>query len=172
MLIASGLISVLAGRFEEVGLDPFLKYPALLVLVPPLLSLSGSLAGILAARLATKLHLGLLDASRFSLRPILDDIGLVYGFSVSIFAILGFATLGVAHLAGLARPSVFVVVATALGAGLLATTFTNVVAYFGAFLTYRFSLDPDNFGIPLTAAVSDLLGAISLVVALFALGLT
>jgi mgtE-like transporter len=59
-----------------------------------------------------------------------------------------------------------------LVAGLLATTTTNFVGYYGAVATYRYGLDPDNFGIPLVSGTSDLLGAIALILSLIIFGLT
>ncbi len=171
VLVLSGLISLLAGKVEQAGLEPLLKYEILLLLLPPLLSISGSLAGIFSCRLGSKLHLGMVDPRRRSLSAILDDILFVYLLALSIFMLLGATTAVVGMQFQFEGLSVIVVVAISLLAGLLATTFTNVVAYFTAFATYRYSLDPDNFGIPITAAFSDFLGAVSfvLVITLFQL---
>ena len=57
-------------------------------------------------------------------------------------------------------------------AGLLATTLANFVGYFGALGTFRYGLDPDNYGIPLVSSASDLLGAVSLILAVVILGIT
>lgn len=169
VLIVSGIISMFAGLTLQNRFSALNRYTVFLVLVPPLLSLSGSLAGILAARLATKLHLGTLETDRFVIRPILEDLLLVYVLSTLIFLVLGFAAAAVGALAGLGSPGIGWVIAAASLAGFLATTLTNVVAYFSAFGTYRYSLDPDNFGIPLTAGVSDLLGAVAMMVSLVVL---
>ena len=50
----------MAGIAIEKRLDTFSTYPALLVLFPAFLSSAGALGGILSARLATKLHLGMM----------------------------------------------------------------------------------------------------------------
>ncbi len=172
VLVASGVISMFAGLILQGRFDSLRHYAVLFVLVPPLLSLSGSLAGILSSRVASKLHLGLLDPRRVSLSAISEDLVLVYVLSTAIFTILGVATVGVGALMSLGGPAAGSVVAAALLAGLLATTLTVVVGYLSALATYRLELDPDNFGIPVTAACSDLLGAIALMLALVALGLT
>lgn len=171
VLVASGVVSMAAGLTIQGRLGQLRRYEVLLVLIPPLLSLSGSLAGILASRLATKLHLGLLDPGRFAFRPIGEDLVLVYVLSTSVFVLLGAIADGLSALLGLGSPGALDVFLAALLAGLLATTLTNAVAYFGALTTYRLSLDPDNFGIPLTAAVSDLLGAAALMLTLAVMGL-
>lgn len=172
VLVASGVISMFAGLILQGRFDSLRHYAVLFVLVPPLLSLSGSLAGILSSRVASKLHLGLLDPRRVSVSAISEDLVLVYVLSTAIFTILGVATVGVGALMSLGGPAAGSVVAAALLAGLLATTLTVVVGYLSALATYRLELDPDNFGIPVTAACSDLLGAIALMLALVALGLT
>ena len=69
-LLVAGLVSTLAGITIQSRLGALSAEPALLIVIPPLLSLSGSLAGILSARLATKLHLGVIDPSRVAVGPV------------------------------------------------------------------------------------------------------
>lgn len=172
VLVVAGLVSMLAGLTIDGRLAPLLRYPVLLVLIPPLLSLSGSLAGILASRLSSKLHLGLVDPRRFSLGSVAEDVVLVYLLGGIVFVVLGFATASVGGALSMATPGWLDVVEAAVVAGLLATTLSNVVGYFGAVVTYRLGLDPDNFGVPLVSSASDLLGAIALMLSLVILGLT
>ena len=49
--------------------------------------------------------------------------------------------------------------------GLLATTFAIAVAYYGAIVSFRMGLDPDNFGIPLVTSSIDLMGSVSFIIA-------
>ncbi len=172
VLVLAGLISMLAGLTIQGRLGSLLALPALLVVIPPLLSLSGSLAGILASRFSTKLHLGLVDARRGVWRGLLDDVLLVYFFAAVIFLVLGVSTEVLSGLLSITGPSAPELIGTVMLAGLLATTLSNFVGYFGALLTYRFGLDPDNFGIPLVSSASDFLGAASLMLSLVILGLT
>ncbi|MDZ4827996.1 MAG: magnesium transporter [Actinomycetota bacterium] len=172
VLVLAGVISMLAGLTIQGRLGSLLALPALLVVIPPLLSLSGSLAGILASRFATKLHLGLVDARRGVWRGLLDDVLLVYFFAAVIFLVLGVSTELLASWLSIEGPSSVELIGTVMLAGLLATTLSNFVGYFGALLTYRFGLDPDNFGIPLVSSASDLLGAASLMLSLVVFGLT
>ncbi|HEX5616090.1 MAG TPA: magnesium transporter [Acidimicrobiia bacterium] len=172
VLVAAGVVSMLAGVALEGSLTPLLALPALLVIVPPLLSLSGSLAGILASRLATKLHLGLVDARRPGWRNVAEDVVLVYVFAAVVFVLLAVATEVLGAVLGIDGPGFGRLVGVALLAGLLATTCSNIVGAFGALATYRLGLDPDNFGIPLVSSTSDLLGAVSLILAIVVFGLT
>lgn len=171
VLVVSGVVSMLAGVALESRIAPLLAWPLLLVVVPPLLSLSGSLAGILGSRLATKLHLGLVDVRRVRVRALAEDLVLVYLLSAIVFTVLALAAEVLSGALGLAGPSVADVVGVVLLAGMLATTLSNVVAVAGSVLTYRLGLDPDNFAIPLVSSTSDLLGAASLMLFVVILGL-
>jgi mgtE-like transporter len=172
VLVLAGIVSMLAGLTIQGRIDSLLALPALLVVIPPLLSLSGSLAGILASRLASKLHLGLIEPERGVWRGLTEDVTLVYVLASAIFVVLAIATEVLSSLLSLDAPSVVQFVGTVLLAGFLATTLANFVGYFGALLTYRYGLDPDNFGIPLVSSASDFLGAVSLILSLVIFGLT
>jgi mgtE-like transporter len=48
----------------------------------------------------------------------------------------------------------------------MATTAAVLAAYYGSTVSYRFGLDPDTYGIPIITAAVDLLGFMSLIIAL------
>jgi mgtE-like transporter len=166
VLLLAGTADVVAGVAIENRLATFAAFPALLVLVPPFLEDSGALGGILAARLGSKLNLGLLDPRDFRWRAIADDITLVYVFAVAVFLLVGLSTDVVSAAAHLASPGVLAVTEIALLAGALATTAAVLVATGAALATYRFGFDPDNHGIPLVTSALDVLGAGALIVAM------
>ncbi len=172
VLLLSGCISMLAGLTIQGRLTPLLTLPALFIVIPPLLSLSGSLAGILSSRLASKLHLGLIEPGRGMWRGIIEDLVLVYVLATAIFVVLGAATEVLSVVLSLTGPAVVTLLGVVMVAGLLATTTTNFIGYYGAVATYRYGLDPDNFGIPLVSGTSDLLGAIALILSLIIFGLS
>jgi mgtE-like transporter len=171
-LLVAGAVSTLAGMTIQSRLGSLSRDPALLIVIPPLLSLSGSLAGILSARVATKLHLGVLDPSRVAIGPIAPDLVLVFLIAVPIYLVLGAAADVLAALVGLASPGWVQMLEVVMLAGVLATALTCVVAYGAALVTYRLGWDPDNNGVPLVSSTSDFLGAASFMVALVILGLT
>ncbi|MSO79565.1 MAG: hypothetical protein EXQ79_08145 [Acidimicrobiia bacterium] len=171
-LVAAGILSTFAGVTIQSRFGSLSNEPALLIVIPPLLSLSGSLAGILSARVATKLHLGLVRPDRFNPSPVVEDVTLVYVIAMPIFLVLGLAADVIAAIAGIASPGVFEMLGLMMLAGTLATALSCVVAYFGALITYRLGWDPDNNGIPMVSSASDFLGAASLMVSLAILGLS
>jgi len=172
ILVIAGAIDVIAGLTIEKRFDSFLVYPALLVLVPPFLEDSGALGSILSARVATKLHLGTLEPSRSPLRAVGEDVLLIYLYALPVFLFLGLSADVVAAVADLRSPGALEMIAVSLLAGALATTFAVLIGYYGAVAAERLGLDPDNHGIPIVTSTLDLLGALSLILAIVALGLT
>jgi mgtE-like transporter len=161
----------LAGLTVEKRLDEFLVFPALLILIPPFLDASGALGGILSSRVSTKLHLGLVEPSRFSLRPVGEDVLLIVVYALPVFLLVGISANLASVLTGLKGPGVLEMIGVAQLGGLMVTAAAVIVAYYGAVAAYRFGLDPDNFGIPAVTSSLDLFGAFSIILALVMLGL-
>jgi len=172
VLALAGLVDVLAGITVEKRLESFAAFPALLVLVPPFLGQSGSLGGILSSRVSTKLNLGLVSPSRFSLRPVADDVLLIILYAFPVFLLVGVSSDLAAAIVGLRSPGVFDVIGVALLAGAMTTVLVVLIAYFAAVAAYRLGFDPDNHGIPIVTSSLDLVGAFSVILAIVALGLT
>jgi mgtE-like transporter len=172
VLLLAGVIDSTAGLVFEKRLTSLFTFPVLLVLVPPFLSLAGSLGSVLSARVATKLHLGLVDPSRSWLRPVADDVLLVSAYALPMFTLLGVGAALVGAAAGLAAPSTLDLIGVVGIAGAVAFGLTVLLAYVSAVAAYRLGLDPDNHSIPIVTATLDLVGAFALILAIVALGLT
>ena len=171
ILAIAGAVDVFAGLFIEVRLERFLVYPALLVLIPPFLEGAGALGGILASRLASKLHLGALSPRGMPEPAAVLDASIVVLFAVVTFLLTGIAADLAAVLAGLASPGALRIIGISMVAGLIATILAIVVAYYAAIATYRLGMDPDNHGIPLITSAMDFVGVISLILGMLAFGL-
>jgi mgtE-like transporter len=171
VLVLAGGVDVLAGLTIERRLESFLTFPALLVLVPAFLEDSGSLGAILAARISTKLHLGTLEPGKGAWWAAIEDVMLIYVYAIPVFVFLGMSSIVVAHVADKASPGNLDMMGVALLAGFMATTCSVIVGFYAAVATYRFGLDPDNHGVPMVTSSLDLLGALSLILAIVILGL-
>ncbi|HVM39310.1 MAG TPA: magnesium transporter, partial [Acidimicrobiia bacterium] len=170
ILAVAGLVSVAAGVSIEKRLESFIAFPALLMLIPPFLATAGAIGGIFSSRLATKLHLGLIDPSRFRLLAVAEDMFLVVLFAFPVFLAVGVVADILGAAVGLASPGAIEMVEIALIAGVLATASLVVIGYLGTVTAYRFGLDPDNYAIPVVTSSLDLLGAFSVIFALVAVG--
>jgi mgtE-like transporter len=160
-------LQVFAGTVIESRLERFLDVPAVLVLIPAFVAMSGALGGMLSARLSSKLHVGLLEPR--TLPGKLAGLDVSVTFLLAILAFVGVGGIGwfAALLAGgVAPPPAYVLIAVALVGGFLATFVLAFVAYGAAVATFRFGLDPDNHGIPIVTATMDLAGVLCLVFAM------
>ncbi|MGH2725188.1 MAG: magnesium transporter [Actinomycetota bacterium] len=171
ILSVAATVDIFAGLVVEARLDHFVRFPALLVLIPPFLENAGSLGGILSSRLASKLHLGAMSPRG---RP--EGVAVLDGTIILVFALLTFPLSGLAaqtaaRLVGLASPGVFAMIGVSMLAGAMATVLAMLVAYYTAVATFRRGLDPDNYGIPMITSSMDFAGVICLVIALLAFGL-
>jgi mgtE-like transporter len=164
-------VDVLAGLTIENRFESPSRTSALLALVPPFLEDSGAL-GASRARLSTKLHLVTLERSRAPWRAASEDFLLVYVYAVPVFLLLGLSADLASFVAGLDSPGSLQMVLVSLLGGLFATTAAVFVGYYAAVATHRLGLDPDNHGVPIVTSSLDLLGALSLILAIVILGIT
>lgn len=170
ILVLAGFLSLMAGVTVENRLEVFSDRPVLLVLVPGYLAIAGALGGILANRLSSKLHLGLIDPSVLPQRGARTDVGVTIGLALPVFAIVALVSQGAGSLVNLAGPGIGLLVGVALVGGILAVMVAVAVAYYGTIAAVRFGVDPDSVGIPTVTAVLDLVGALTLVFAIAVLG--
>ena len=171
VLVAAGLLDLVAGITVEKRIDDFLTYPVLLVLLPGYLSTAGALGGVLSSRLSTKLHLGLARPSAVPSGEARVDLATTFALSIPVFALLGLVASTAGGLTGHAGPSLADLVALAVLGGLMATVLIVVVAYYGTLAAVRFGVDPDTYGIPMVTSSLDLVGAFTLIIAVVAVGL-
>jgi mgtE-like transporter len=170
VLAGAGLLSLLAGLALQSTEERFLTFGVFLVIIPGYLSTAGALGGILAARLATKLHLGFVQRTLVPRGEARSDIRFTFALSFPIFVFTALVTAFVADLFGETSPGVWSVLLVTVSGGLVATVFVTAIAYYGTLAMVRFGLDPDNHGIPLVTACLDVVGALTLVGALLLWG--
>jgi mgtE-like transporter len=170
ILLVAGALDIIAGITIEKRLEAFTALPALLVLVPPFLEDTGALGGILAARLSSKLHLGVIKPTVRPQRAARADFRLVAVLAVPVFILVAASADLVSLLFGLGSPGPVRMIGISLVGGMLATTACLAITYYGAIAAYRLGLDPDNHGIPLVTSSMDLIGAVALIFAILLLG--
>jgi mgtE-like transporter len=172
ILLLAAAADVLAGLVLQSRLDEFAAFPALLLLIPPILGNAGGLGGTLSSRLASKLHLGALTPRGLPEAVAFLDFSVILLTAVLTFPLLGLAAHALAALLGLSSPGAATMIGVTVMAGLLVTLLTAFVAYYSAAATYRVGLDPDNHGLPTITSSMDLLGVVCVVLALQAFGVT
>lgn len=172
VLTIAGGLSALAGVTVERRLGPFTRHPALLVLLPAFLSSSGALGGILSGRLGTKLHLGLIEPTGIPGRLARRDIGVTLGLAAPVFLFDAIGAHVLSILLDHESPGLPTMVAVTMLGGVIAVAFVILVAYYGTIASFRVGLDPDTYGVPIVTSSVDFTGAVALVLAIVAVGLT
>jgi mgtE-like transporter len=169
VILVTPLFDVAAGTLVQPHIKRFVEAPALLAILPPLVSNAGALGGILSSRLSSKLHLGVISAKTIPEPAAWLDAALV--FVSGLFAFLAVGTLG--YVYGLFRGvdlGPMVMIGGTVLTGVLATVVSIFVAYYVAVLSSRFGLDPDNQSVPIITSVMDLAGVFSFLFVLSLLG--
>ena len=187
ILALTATVMTLVGLALEDRKQVFVALPALFILLPAFLQEGGALGGILSSRLSSKVHLGLIAPRGLPEARAFRDFTLTYIFAVGVYLFIGGASHLLAVALGQLNPDLLLALGlgadelspgflTMLGvsalAGLIATTAAVLAAYYGSTVSYRFGLDPDTYGIPIITAAVDLLGFMSLIIALNIFNLT
>jgi Permease, similar to cation transporters len=170
VLLIAGTIDLMAGSILELKVDSLLAVESLIILVPPFLEDTNALAGILSSRIASKLHLGLIEPTPWPQALAWADIAINVLFAISVFFMVGFSANLVAVILGKTTPGFVTMIEVSLLAGFFATIASCAVAYYSAIATFRFGWDPDNHSIPISSAVMDLVGTLCLVLVILLLG--
>lgn len=138
-----------------------LTYPSLLVLVPVTIGTAGNLGSVLAARLSTAFHLGLLSFSPTDDRLAGNAVATV-ALSLTVFPLVGAGAWLVQGLFGATALPLGTVVLVALWSGLVLAVLAVAVTVVTTYAAYRFGLDPDEVVIPVVTNVCDVLGVLVL----------
>jgi mgtE-like transporter len=171
ILCVAIVLDVLAGAVVQPRTETvFERFPALLIVLPGFLEITGALGGILAARLGSKLHLGVVSPRVRPDAVALLDGSIIFVLGATVYTLISTATLGLAELFNRDYPGAFRFLGLVISGGLLSTLVATVIGYYAATATYRFGLDPDNQTIPVVTSGMDLLGVICLVLALVVFG--
>jgi mgtE-like transporter len=173
ILALTGTVTILVGVALQDREEQFTTLLALSILLPAFLQEGGALGGILSSRLSSKVHLGLIEPRGIPQFAAFRDFTLTYIFAAGVYVFVGAS----AHLIAVvlfpqgASPGLLVMIGISALAGLMATTTAVLAAYYGSTVSYRLGLDPDTYGIPIITAAVDLLGFMSLIIALIIFGL-
>jgi mgtE-like transporter len=172
ILAVAGAVSAMAGIVLEKRFESFDAYPALLVLVPAQLSTAGALGGILAGRLSSKIHLGLVIPQPVPGREARGDMTFSALLAVPAFAFNGLGAHFVGRALGHASPGILKIMVASLAGGMLSMVLVVALAYYGTILAVRAGVDPDTYGIPVVSSSVDFIGAFTLILAIVALGIS
>jgi len=173
ILAMTGTVTILVGVALQDREEQFTTLLALSILLPAFLQEGGALGGILSSRLSSKVHLGLIEPRGIPQLAAFRDFTLTYIFAAGVYVFVGAAShfIAVVLFPEGSSPGLLLMIGISALAGLIATTTAVLAAYYGSTMSYRLGLDPDTYGIPIITAAVDLLGFMSLIIALIVFGL-
>ncbi len=163
LLIPLAFMGTLAGMTYTLDLDRLVTFAALLILITPFTGGCGSIGGILCSRLATGMHMGSINPDVVPKKDIMPYFSTSFGYSVILFPLLALIAHGAALLLGLTSPGLPEMILISVVSGFILISLVNIISYATATMSFRYGLDPDNFGIPVITSAIDLLGAAILI---------
>jgi len=153
-IVGSGLV---LGSFEAT----LLQYPSLLVLVPVTIGTAGALGSILAARLSTAFHLGVLSFEAVD-EELTGNAVAALALATTVYPLVGLGAWALMWALGGTELAVGTVLAVALTSGVLLAALAVLVTVAATYAAYRLRLDPDDVVIPVVTNVCDVLGVVVL----------
>ncbi len=156
VLILMALAGTIAGLFLSAARSSLDAFPGLLVLVPAMQNLRGSISGSFASRLSTALHRGTVLPT-FRGNPELPSYvvaSLVISALMSLIAGLGAFLFSM--MFGIRALGIMGMVTVSMSVGVLAGTIHLILNLGVSITSYRNGLDPDNISIPSLAIFGDI----------------
>ena len=161
ILVVLTAIELGSGLVLDTFEDTLLRFPSLLVLVPVTIGMAGNLGSILAARLSTAFHLGLLSFEPTDDRLAGNAVATLL-LAITVFPLVGAGAWALQALLGGTRLPLVTVVVVALTSGVVLAALAVAVTTVTTYAAYRFELDPDDVVIPVVTNVCDVLGVLVL----------
>ena len=161
VLLLLTIVEIGSGLVLDTFEAQLLAHPSLLALVPVTIGIAGSLGAILASRLSTAFHLGILTFD-----PTDDAFAgnalAAMALAVTVYPAVGLGTWLLTELLQGTDLPVTTVFAVAMASGLSLAALAIAVTVTATYAAYRFGLDPDDVVIPVVTNVCDVLGVVVL----------
>jgi len=156
------LIEIFAGQILQSNQQILLMFPIFLISIPVINGVSGNIGSILGARLASGLHLGVIELT-------IKDKNMQKNFITSLFMglitylFLAILIYYIAYIGDIEMNiGLIEFVSIVLGTGVLLILIISVVSVLTAFLSFKKGLDPDDMVAPVVTTVGDTLGIVFL----------
>jgi mgtE-like transporter len=156
MLILMGLGGTLAGLMLNAARASLDLFPGLLVLVPAMQNLRGSISGSLASRLSTALHQGTVKPS-FRHNPELPMYALAsISLSLTMSLIVGICAYLFSTIGGIPSLDLLGMIGVSVTVGVLSGIVHLIINLIVSITSFRMGLDPDNIAIPVLSILGDI----------------
>lgn len=161
LLVALSVLEMGSGFVLEELEETYVGNPTLLVLVPVMIGMGGNLGSIMASRLSTRLHLGVLEFDPRN-EVLWTNVVAILALAATIFVGLGFVAWVVGHVVTDAPIPLADLLIISVVSGLLLAILAIALAIAATYISYTRGLDPDDVVIPVVTNVCDILGVVIL----------
>ena len=160
ILILSSCIGIFAGGFLNNSTDSLFKNPAVLALIPLFSGENGSMLSILAARLSSGLHSGLIEPVLKPQKNTLYNFAVIFVFGLIIFPFISLLSEFSLSFGGLTSIGLFNTLAIIIISGFIVISIMTLVIFYISSFSVRKGLDPDNIVIPISTSLTDLISTV------------
>lgn len=157
VVILSSLIGIITGTFLSEHDDLLYSFPIILLILPSLNSLVGNISTVLTSRLTSHLYIGSIQPKiRTSNRLIQDFYGLFFTVILSMIALI-LIGYGIGIISGIEIVNPFLVISLIIITVIFLFAFMFIVLFICSILLFKLGKDPNNYLIPITTSLLDLL---------------
>ncbi|KUO39639.1 MAG: hypothetical protein AVW06_03425 [Hadesarchaea archaeon DG-33-1] len=170
VLLLCGLIGLLAGYMLKVNIGKIEAVPLILMMVPPINGIGGNIGSILGARLASALHMGMVEPKLRGQKVLGGNIKASVFMSICVFSFIGAVFFVIAYAQGMALAGSVRLMSVFISAGMMLVPIALLSTVASTFITFMKGLDPDNLVIPIVTSIIDVSGVTCLLIAIKIVG--
>ncbi|HQN91047.1 MAG TPA: magnesium transporter [Methanoculleus sp.] len=156
-LLVSAAVSSVAGIYLGSVRENLLLIPGLMVLLPSIIHIRGSIAGVLASRLSSAMHLGEFSVDFGEGSVLGDNIRVSFVVTILIAFVLGIFAYAASRIFGYPVIGVTDLVLISVVTGILAGTVVTGITLLIALASYRYGLDLDMIAAPTVTTFGDII---------------
>ncbi|MDG6224744.1 MAG: magnesium transporter [Candidatus Thermoplasmatota archaeon] len=169
--VGAVIISTFAGIVIALGLEPVFAGSIFLIFIPVFNGQGGSMGSVMGSRLTSAAYLGSIKLTKGPNLFAVSTAITMWMIAMVVFSFMSIAAMFLSPIAGISPPPfIQVLLVMALG-GTVITLISSAAAYYIAYFSMKFGLDPDNVVIPLLTASMDIIGSGSLLASIMLMGL-
>jgi mgtE-like transporter len=171
ILVFTLFLDAISGIVIQSNLNALLAVPLLLVILPAFLEEGGNIGNVMASRLSTKLHMGVIEAKMKITSSVRQEFLNSYLLSFLIFASVAVVSFAFSLMTGIGGIGFYQLFLITVVAGFLLSTIIIFITFMVSIVSFRLNIDPDNISIPIITSIADVLGVFCLLVVLHGTGI-
>jgi len=166
VLVVCAVISLGAGLVLSSQTESINALPMILMMVPPINGINNNVCSILGARLASALHMGMIEPSFKRQKVLKGNTNATWLMSVGVFWFTSAIFFAIALISGRGVGQSIVLMFAFFVASMVAIAVTMLCTIGLAFVSFLKGLDPDNVVIPIVTSIGDIMGVTCLLIAI------